>query len=131
MYTKIICENGKIFLCNDINEKIQTVNNINLIEIAEIDNKIELLNDEIGETHRKIKKEKSRINVLVLDNIFLFFQCLAFTTIPILKTMFDLLINLIPIFIVVKIALYTYFPFLIIYRFLKVIPKGRKKEVIM
>lgn len=70
MYRKIICKNGKIVLVSNIEEKITEFNDHNIIEIANIDNKLEELECQKEEYLDSVKLYTKRIKKNKLLGIF-------------------------------------------------------------
>lgn len=71
MYEKIICRNGQIILLSDINEKISYINDLNLIDIANIENEIEQLGNEEKRINSEISLYKKNLFVNKLLFIFI------------------------------------------------------------
>jgi len=81
MFNKLTCKNGKVYLCTDLGEKLETINDINLIDIAKLDNDLEVCDTEKDNLNDAINVLKNRkktcINIsiicaiLFLGNLFL------------------------------------------------------------
>lgn len=86
MYQKIVCKNGIVTIYTDLGEKIQTMKNINIIRIAEIDNLVEQIDVKTETVQKEIKFEKKTTNKLLAGGIMAICISLNF----LLNPMFDI-----------------------------------------
>ena len=86
MYQKIVCKNGIVTIYTDLGEKIQTMKNINIIRIAEIDNLVEQIDLKTKNVQEEIEFEKKTTNKLLASGIVAICIALNF----LLNPMFDI-----------------------------------------
>lgn len=101
MFKKLICKNGKVYLCTDLDEKIETINDINKIDVAKLDNDLEVCKNErnnINDAIEALKKKKKSYSIMAIICVLTFLSNLFLEQVLFIK-LFCLITNAISVYL--------------------------------